>query len=87
MPLLERSQDPRIVKVGSGLGSFGLFRDEGRIESRAGTPLYGAAKAAINMLTARYAKLLPGIRINVAEPRHDRHRPQRRARPPGPRRD
>ena len=68
LPLLERSQDPRIVNVGSGLGSFGLFHDESRIESRAGTPLYGAAKAAINMLTARYAKLLPGIRINVADP-------------------
>ena len=68
LPLLERSQDPRIVNVGSGLGSFGLFHDESRIESRAGTPVYGAAKAAINMLTARYAKLLPGIRINVADP-------------------
>jgi NAD(P)-dependent dehydrogenase (short-subunit alcohol dehydrogenase family) len=68
LPLLERSQDPRIVNVSSGLGSFGLFHDESRVESRAGTPLYGAAKAAINMLTARYAKLLPGIRINVADP-------------------
>ena len=68
LPLLERSQDPRIVNVGSGLGSFGLFHDQSRIESRAGTPLYGAAKAAINMLTARYAQLLPGIRINVADP-------------------
>jgi NAD(P)-dependent dehydrogenase (short-subunit alcohol dehydrogenase family) len=68
LPLLERSQDPRIVNVGSGLGSFGLFHDESRIESRAGTPLYGAAKAAINMLTTRYAKLLRGIRINVADP-------------------
>jgi NAD(P)-dependent dehydrogenase (short-subunit alcohol dehydrogenase family) len=68
LPLLERSQDPRIVNAGSGLGSFALFPDESRIESRVGTPLYGAAKAAINMLTARYAKLLPGIRINVADP-------------------
>jgi NAD(P)-dependent dehydrogenase (short-subunit alcohol dehydrogenase family) len=68
LPLLERSQDPRIVNAGSGLGSFALFHDESRTESSAGTPLYGAAKAAINMLTARYAKLLPGIRINVADP-------------------
>jgi NAD(P)-dependent dehydrogenase (short-subunit alcohol dehydrogenase family) len=68
LPLLERSRDPRIVNVGSGLGSFGLFHGQTRIESRAGTPLYGAAKAAISMLTARYAKLLPGIRINAADP-------------------
>ncbi len=68
LPLLERSADPRIVNVSSGLGSFGLFHDENRIESRIGTPLYGAAKAAINMLTARYARLLPNIRINAADP-------------------
>jgi NAD(P)-dependent dehydrogenase (short-subunit alcohol dehydrogenase family) len=68
LPLLERSRDARIVNVGSGLGSFGLFHDQSRVESRAGTPLYGAAKATINMLTARYAKLLPGIRVNVADP-------------------
>lgn len=68
LPLLERSDDPRIINVSSGLGSFGRFHDEGRIESRFGSPLYGAAKAAVNMLTARYARLLPNIRINVADP-------------------
>ncbi len=68
LPLLHRAADPRIVNVSSGLGSFALFHDPRRIESRAGTPLYGAAKAAINMLTARYAQLLPGMRINAADP-------------------
>ncbi len=68
LPLLERASDPRIVNVSSGLGSFALFHDSSRIESHAGTPLYGAAKSAINMLTARYAQLLPGIRINAADP-------------------
>ncbi len=68
LPLLERSSDPRIVNVSSGLGSFALFHDASRIESRAGTPLYGAAKSAVNMLTARYAQFLPGIRINAADP-------------------
>lgn len=68
LPLLERSADPRIVNVSSGLGSFGLFHDTSRIESRFGSPLYGAAKAGINMLTARYARLLPHIRMNVADP-------------------
>lgn len=68
LPLLERSSDPRIVNVSSGLGSFGLLHDPSRKESSAGQPLYSASKAAVNMLSARYAKLLPGIRINVADP-------------------
>jgi NAD(P)-dependent dehydrogenase (short-subunit alcohol dehydrogenase family) len=67
-PLLERSSDPRIVNVSSGLGSFALAHDQSRIESRAPSPLYAAAKSAINMLTVRYAQLLPGIRINSADP-------------------
>ena len=65
LPLLERSSDPRIVNVSSGLGSFALAHDESRSESRAPSPLYAAAKSAINMLTVRYAQLLPGIRINA----------------------
>ena len=68
LPLLERAADPRIVNVSSGLGSFALFHDARRIESRVEAPLYGAAKAAVNMLTARYARLPPSIRINAADP-------------------
>ena len=68
LPLLELSSDPRIVNVSSGLGSFGLLHDSSRKESTAGQPLYSASKAAVNMLSARYAKLLPGIRINIADP-------------------
>lgn len=68
LPLLERSSHPRIVNVSSGLGSFALAHDESRIESRAPSPLYAAAKSAINMLTVRYAQSLPGIRINAADP-------------------
>jgi len=68
LPLLEASTDPRIVNVSSGLGSFALFHDLDRLEATAGTPLCAASKAAINMLTARYARLLPHIRINIADP-------------------
>jgi NAD(P)-dependent dehydrogenase (short-subunit alcohol dehydrogenase family) len=68
LPLLERAPDPRIVNVSSGLGSFALAHDSSRIESRAPSPLYAAAKSAINMLTVRYAQSLPGIRINTADP-------------------
>lgn len=68
LPLLERAGEPRIVNVTSGLGSLARFHDRSTIESRAGSPFYAASKAAINMLTARYARLLPGIRINAADP-------------------
>ncbi len=68
LPLLERSRDPRIVNVTSGLASFGLLQDPTRQEATAGQPLYSASKAAVNMLSARYALLLPGVRINVADP-------------------
>jgi len=68
LPLLKQSADPCVVNVSSGIGSFGLFHNPERIEATAGTPLYGASKAAINMLTVRYARLLPEVRINVADP-------------------
>jgi NAD(P)-dependent dehydrogenase (short-subunit alcohol dehydrogenase family) len=68
LPLLERSSDPCIINVSSGLGSFALAHDASRSESSAPSPLYAAAKSAINMLTVRYAQLLPGVRVNSADP-------------------
>ena len=68
LPLLERADKPRIVNVTSGLGSLARFHDRSRIESRAGSPFYATSKAAINMLTVRYARALPGLRINAADP-------------------
>ena len=32
------------------------------------TPLYSASKSAVTMLTTMYAKGLPGIRVNAADP-------------------
>ena len=60
--------DPRIVNVSSGLGSFTRFHDRNRIGAFVGTPLYAASKAAINMMTVQFASLLPNIRINAADP-------------------
>jgi NAD(P)-dependent dehydrogenase (short-subunit alcohol dehydrogenase family) len=68
LPLLEKSDDPRIVNVSSDLGSFRCFHDRIRAGAFVGTPLYAASKAAINMMTAQFANLLPNIRINVADP-------------------
>jgi NAD(P)-dependent dehydrogenase (short-subunit alcohol dehydrogenase family) len=67
LPLLRRSDDPVIVNVGSGMGSLELTHDPERPESYI-VPAYAASKAALTMLTTQYARALPGIRINVADP-------------------
>ncbi|MFC0508196.1 SDR family NAD(P)-dependent oxidoreductase [Micromonospora costi] len=68
LPLLRASAAPVIVNVSSTLGSFGVVTDAGRHESAFVLPVYGSAKAALNMLTVQYAKGLPGIRVNAVEP-------------------
>ena len=68
LPLLEKSAHPVIVNVSSGMGSFAAVTDPQRGESRVSVPLYSASKAAVTMLTVQYAKLLPGMRVNAADP-------------------
>ncbi|MFI5954404.1 SDR family NAD(P)-dependent oxidoreductase [Cryptosporangium sp. NPDC051539] len=68
LPLLKTSAAPVIVNVSSGLGSFGVTHDPGRIESTLPLPLYTSSKAALTMLTTQYAKALPEIRINAVDP-------------------
>ncbi|WP_328484046.1 SDR family NAD(P)-dependent oxidoreductase [Streptomyces sp. NBC_00377] len=68
LPLLRRSPDPVIVNVSSGMGSLAFTHDPSRVESHAVVPLYCASKAALTMLTTQYAKALPGIRVNAADP-------------------
>lgn len=68
LPLLQRTEAPVIVNVSGGLGSFATNQDESRVKSKVGAPLYSASKAALNMLTIEYAKLLPGVKINVPDP-------------------
>lgn len=68
LPLLEKSARPVIVNVSSTMGSFAAVTDPERGESRASVPLYSASKAAVTMLTVQYAKLLPGMRVNAANP-------------------
>ncbi len=50
------------------MGSFALTHDPDRIESTITAPLYTASKSAVTMLTMQYAKALPGIRFNAADP-------------------
>lgn len=68
LPLLRKSADPAIVNVSSGMGSQALTHDPARVESKVVSPLYTASKAALTMLTTQYAKALPGIRVNAADP-------------------
>lgn len=68
LPLLQASADPAIVNVASGLGSFGVVTDPERFEAQWALPVYASSKAAVAMLTVQYAKALPGIRINAADP-------------------
>lgn len=72
LPLLRLSETPAVVNVSSGLGSLAITADP-----EAHTELlpvyfpalaYNASKAALNMLTATYAKACPHIRFNVVDP-------------------
>ncbi len=68
LPLLRRADHPAIVNVSSGMGSFDRTHDPERVESGPVAPLYTASKAAVTMLTTQYARALPGIRVNAADP-------------------
>lgn len=68
IPLLEKSQAPVVVNVSSGVGSLGLAADPDGPWNDANYPVYASSKAALNMLTIRYAAAFPGMRINSVDP-------------------
>lgn len=68
LPLLELSQNPVIVNVSSGLGSFGQVLNPDKIESKVNSLSYCSSKSAVSMLTVQYAKSLPNIKINAVDP-------------------
>jgi NAD(P)-dependent dehydrogenase (short-subunit alcohol dehydrogenase family) len=68
IPLLEKSEAPVVVNVSSGVGSFGLSADPDGPWREANYPVYASSKAALNMLTIRYAAALPRMRINSVDP-------------------
>lgn len=68
IPLLRKSDNPVIVNVSSGLGSFGMVSDNTTDESKINSLTYCSAKAAVSMLTLQYAKGLPDIKVNCADP-------------------
>jgi len=68
LPLLEQSGAPAVINVSSGMGSFALTHDPERVESTIAALLYPASKSAVTMLTTQYAKALPAVRFNAADP-------------------
>jgi NAD(P)-dependent dehydrogenase (short-subunit alcohol dehydrogenase family) len=68
IPLLEGSSAPVVVNVSSGVGSLGLAADPEGPWRDANYPVYASSKAALNMLTIRYAAAFPRMRINSVDP-------------------
>jgi NAD(P)-dependent dehydrogenase (short-subunit alcohol dehydrogenase family) len=68
IPLLEQSASPVVVNVSSGVGSLNLAADPGSPWREANFPVYASTKAALNMLTIKYAAAFPRMRINSVDP-------------------
>jgi len=68
LPLLRESRDPRIINVSSGTGSIRMLTDRNRYESKIAAISYPASKAALNVVTAQYAKALPWAFVAAADP-------------------
>ncbi|HUK57075.1 MAG TPA: SDR family oxidoreductase [Nitrospiria bacterium] len=61
IPLLSRSDDPRIINVSSGLGQLS--------DGGGGYPAYSISKAALNMMTVQFAEDLGGrVKVNSVCP-------------------
>ena len=68
LPLLRAAEQPRVVMVSSGMGSFTVATDPrwfGMVPPQLGYP---ASKAALNMITSQYARALEGIQVNAVDP-------------------
>jgi NAD(P)-dependent dehydrogenase (short-subunit alcohol dehydrogenase family) len=68
IPLLDRSEAPVVVNVGSGMGSLAVTTDPTRFESTLASIAYPSSKSAVSMITSQFAKALPGYRVNVVDP-------------------
>jgi NAD(P)-dependent dehydrogenase (short-subunit alcohol dehydrogenase family) len=68
LPLLQAADHPRVVMVSSGAGSFAVITDPEQPTSKMHELAYSSSKAALNMITVRYAQALPKIKFNIATP-------------------
>ena len=80
LPPLEKSPAPVVINVSSGLGSMALTTDPESLACRVPALAYGSSKAAVNMLTVRYAQAYPGHADHLRRSRLHGDRPER---PPG----
>jgi NAD(P)-dependent dehydrogenase (short-subunit alcohol dehydrogenase family) len=65
LPLLRKSEGGRIVNISSALGSLAQIGDPASPMAGMVLPMYQASKAALNALTALFAKELKGTAIKV----------------------
>lgn len=68
LPLLQRSANPVVVNLSSGLASLTRITTPDTPTSSYPGLAYPASKTAVNMITAQYAKAFPTMRINAVEP-------------------
>jgi NAD(P)-dependent dehydrogenase (short-subunit alcohol dehydrogenase family) len=68
IPFLETSTAPVVVNVSSGVGSLNSAADPDGPWREATFPVYASSKAALNMLTIKYAAAYPRMRINSVDP-------------------
>lgn len=68
LPLLRRSAAPVVVNVSSALASLTRVTTPGGPAHAYPGVAYPASKAAVNMVTAQYAKAFPAMRVNAVEP-------------------
>jgi NAD(P)-dependent dehydrogenase (short-subunit alcohol dehydrogenase family) len=67
LPLLQKSGQPVVVNVSSGLGSIAAAAGQGSPRA-AFAMVYSSSKAALDMLTVKYAAAFPELRINAVDP-------------------
>jgi len=68
LPLLEKSGNPIIVNVSSGLGALAEAADPTSFAAQFPALTYGSSKSALLMITIQYARALPAMRINAIDP-------------------
>lgn len=74
LPLLKRSEAPRIVNVSSGLGSFAVMQRVDEPYGEFNAISYQTSKAALNAVTVMYAKELrdTAFKVNAISPGYRR---------------
>ncbi|MFC4010085.1 SDR family NAD(P)-dependent oxidoreductase [Nonomuraea purpurea] len=68
LPLLRAADNPRVVMVSSAVGTFAVVTDPEQPASKLHELAYSSSKAALNMITVRYAQALPEIKFNLITP-------------------